>query len=482
MAVHYSQFFRVKHEDFVAKGVYNACLDADSLLHIDPLLLKNSKIPEFANAYDEFLNYFSSLVPLVKHVQVENDSDRFFRSIIQKVTFKEIPNTGLGFSKGNTSGKGISGSLSRQLAHSACEIIKAGMCDPEIFALMQFIEDKIAADRISDMVIYILQKNFLQYTARISAEMNLPTKVYTYSYDEKYRVPYYRNKPIHFIPMEFLTELKVALSYEDIDDVCSYNNRLKKKVAEVIGLRWAEYKKYNKQDWRKLILSNRACYNAVIDCYKNLKGMSYDFNADRRDQYSDILLNELIETYPFEFSLLPELNPAEEIFAFTKAICQQFKHLVEDNRISEIVWRHGRKPDETDWQMLLYAVADTYKKAGNFDCSITREDNPGVGEIDFHLTRGAKANTIVEIKRSSNSELVHGYRTQLAAYMKAEKADSGLFMVIVEDDSYEKIAAKLEEVKADMIAHGEYIPEIIYINGCRQVSASKKEYKNPRLE
>lgn len=83
----------------------------------------------------------------------------------------------------------------------------------------------------------------------------------------------------------------------------------------------------------------------------------------------------------------------------------QFKKLVEYNRLSELFYRNKRSPDETDWQLLLYTIADTYKQAAKLDVSITREDNPGVGEIDFHLTRGSKANTVIEIKRSNNERV-----------------------------------------------------------------------------
>ena len=131
--------------------------------------------------------------------------------------------------------------------------------------------------------------------------------------------------------------------------------------------------------------------------------------------------------------------------------------------------------------MLLYTIADTYKKAASLDISITREDNPGVGEIDFHITCGAKANTVIEIKRSSNANLLHGYRTQLAAYMRAEKADNGLFLVIMEDSSIEQIKTKIGEVQEDMKKNGEYIPEVIYINGIKQYSASNRNYQPSRL-
>ena len=52
MTNHYSTYFNITHEDLVNRGVYNAFLDKDSLLHIDPLLLKDCTIPEFKNAYE----------------------------------------------------------------------------------------------------------------------------------------------------------------------------------------------------------------------------------------------------------------------------------------------------------------------------------------------------------------------------------------------------------------------------------------------
>lgn len=476
MALTYSRYFKIKHKDFLSKGVYNAFLDKDSLLHIDPLLLKGCNIPEFQNAYNEFFNYFKLFIPLVRAAKAADLRDRFFKRMVERFTFKEIPNTGLGFSKGNTHGRGISGALSVQLANSAYDIIKAGLEDPEIFGLMQLIEDNMAADRISDMTISILQLRFLQYTERIARELHLPTKTYRYSYDRVFMVPFYKGKPVHFIPVSFLADLPIARDFDEIDDVCYYNTQLKKKIAEIIGVNWSEYKEYKKRDWKKLIVENKSCYDTAIQFYKNLDAVPYNFVSDYKDQYRDVLLQELLESVPFD-KPADFITEEEEVYKLTMAMCQQFKHLVEDNRISELFYRNKRTPDETDWQLLLYTVADTYKLAGNLDISITREDNPGVGEIDFHITRGSKANTVIEIKRSTNDNLIHGYRTQLAAYMKAERANSGIFMVIMESDNYDEIKQKIEAVQNDMRQNGEYTPDIIYINGMKQPSASKSSYK-----
>lgn len=215
---------------------------------------------------------------------------------------------------------------------------------------------------------------------------------------------------------------------------------IKEKIAEIIGIAWIKCKDYKKKDWKELILNNKDCYDAAITYYKGLQGVPYDFSSDQKKEYLDILLNDLLLQHPISFSSVKKDKPQLEVYEITKSICLQFKHLVEDNRLSELFYKNKRNPDETDWQMLLYTVADTYKEAANLDVSITREDNPGVGEIDFHITRGSKANTVIEIKRSNNANLIHGYRTQLAAYMQAEKADSGIFMIIMEDDSFDNTA------------------------------------------
>ncbi|MDO4497721.1 MAG: hypothetical protein Q4B58_07845 [Bacteroidales bacterium] len=86
---------------------------------------------------------------------------------------------------------------------------------------------------------------------------------------------------------------------------------------------------------------------------------------------------------------------------------------------------------------------------------------------------------MIEIKRSSNKNLLHGYRVQLPAYMKAERADHGIFMVILDKDNYDEIKQKLKRVQDEMTEEGEYVPEILYINGMKQPSASKEDYKLP---
>lgn len=68
MPIRYSRYFKISAKEFERNKVFNAFIDQDSKFHVDPLLLRGSKIPEFQDAYEAFLNYFRAFVPLVKHV------------------------------------------------------------------------------------------------------------------------------------------------------------------------------------------------------------------------------------------------------------------------------------------------------------------------------------------------------------------------------------------------------------------------------
>ena len=57
MALLYSEYLQISHHDLNMKGVYDGALDQDHMLHIDPLLLKNCRVPEFDGAYEEFLSH-----------------------------------------------------------------------------------------------------------------------------------------------------------------------------------------------------------------------------------------------------------------------------------------------------------------------------------------------------------------------------------------------------------------------------------------
>ena len=472
MAITYSTYLQISHKALIAKGVYNAALDQDYQLHVDPLLLKKSGVPEFEGAYDKFIEYFNQFVTLAPFVKVRSMSDRFYRQMFNAFRFPERANTGLGYSKRSTHGRGINGDLSIQLTNSAIEIINAGLKDPAVFALLPLFEDNIGADRISDMTISILYEHFLRYTHRLASELCVVTDKIEYN-KTLYRLPVYKGRPIIFIPMSILTDLPIARDYDEIDRVCDYNRKLKKEIATQIGLSWYQCSKMKKNDWKRLLLKNTQIFINTIDTYKHLEGVPYDFNEDKKDKYRDARLGDLAIDQPLELWKFLTDSPSS-ILDISRTIIDQFKSLVENNYMWKIFNRRGRKPDETDWQLYIYSIADTYIKAANVDIDVNRENNTGVGAIDFKFSHGRQGKTIVEVKRSGNVNLLHGYVAQLPEYMRSEAAEYGIFVIIKEDDRDEGSIRTVYEVSSSRQLKGEYAPEIVLIDARVKSTASKQ--------
>lgn len=99
-----------------------------------------------------------------------------------------------------------------------------------------------------------------------------------------------------------------------------------------------------------------------------------------------------------------------------------YKMLLKDN---------GKSKRESVWQLYLYSIAQTYLRAGHINISVDRESDSGAGELDFKFSQGQQCQTIVEVKLSDNPDLLHGYKTQLPQYVKAENADHALYIVII---------------------------------------------------
>lgn len=79
-------------------------------------------------------------------------------------------------------------------------------------------------------------------------------------------------------------------------------------------------------------------------------------------------------------------------------------------------------------QLLFYGIADSYCDANDID--LTKEGNNGRGPVDFKLSRGVRDKIVVEVKLTSNPQLIHGIEIQLPIYMKQEKTKQAIYLII----------------------------------------------------
>ena len=269
----YSELFHVTPAQLEKFGVFNANVNEDSNLHIDPSLLKNCSIPEFSNSYQKFLDYFSVILILAKSANVNN---RTFREMVFRLKFKEIANTGLGYSKNNKSGNAIGAKLAEQIANSVIELYEMGIEDPVVFELLPFFEDGIGADRISDMTTHILVENFLLYTQRVCRELSIQMAPSVRYNSKVYDLPQYKGKGLIFVPNSILCDLPTAKDWDDIDEVCSYNTALRRRICQEIGMSWADACKLPKYKIKEFLLTHKADFKGLIRDWKGKSHISYD--------------------------------------------------------------------------------------------------------------------------------------------------------------------------------------------------------------
>jgi hypothetical protein len=79
---------------------------------------------------------------------------------------------------------------------------------------------------------------------------------------------------------------------------------------------------------------------------------------------------------------------------------------------------------------------------------------------------------LVEVKKSSNSALLHGYETQLAEYQESEATEEALYLImrVTQGDTGIKDVMALRERE---LAKGMKVPIVIVIDARKKPSASK---------
>lgn len=464
-----STILDVSEEELEEKGVFNSFIDIDSNLYIDPCLLEILKIKEFEKSYDKFKAHFSAIIFLIEKIKAKDDM--YWRAALRKLQFKEFRFTGLGYSVGGKKGNGIGKVLAEKMLNIAIEIVEEGFKDPIIFELIGLIQMNISLDRISDMTTHIIKEDLINYTIRVSEELELETKRFSKIY-----LPFnpHNNEPIIFIPKKILRDIPIALCWTDIDIVSSQTESLKSEVNNIIGKSWKEVKS-NKNYLRYILLNNSDAFKDLIKQYKNKPRVAYDFINDPLGEIIWANLSEkAVEENPIDFKTL-NLYPvtSENILKVVKVICSQYCHLIENCGWYEFLYDNNNKlRNERFAQKLFYGIADIHCRVN--DLNLSREPNAGNGALDFKITHGYNSVVTVEIKYSTNSNLTKGYTIQLPTYNKSENSRNSIYLVLKTKDS--ETGLKNLMVEHDNLVHkGDYAPEIIVVDARKKLSASKRK-------
>jgi hypothetical protein len=447
-------------------GVFNPTVGSDNQLFVDPKLLEYAG-EEFSGSQKILNKYFSDVITVLKVSKRKHDIP--WNAAWKRMQFKETSNTALGFSKDGTSGNGIGKVLAESILQRAEEILPHVAFAPEVFELIGVFAEGVGCDRLSDMLVSILQTQFLEYTERVTKALGVVRIEPILFRGKRYICPKFsrKDKAVILLPRDILRPLPVALDFQQALDNAHINDEVRHELNALFAAAASHGKTPSKSDLRAFIQSRPRIYREIIKGYKEAESEPYNFDRDP-ENVSDLkaIAQEVVGEPKVDVAGLTEMQRVDAAVTHT---VRNLRQGLEHNRLSDCIFDDDGKPrHEVLSQRIFYAVSKIF--AGLFNVSITREPNAGSGAVDFHFSIGHDARVLLELKLSSHERLADAYTMQLPTYAEAEGIDKLVLLVIkVGNDS--RNLASLDKAISD---RPDKRIKVEMIDAVRKPSASKR--------
>lgn len=469
----FSKHFNIDPKVLDRLGVLDPVLNLDTKLFIDPLLLHQSQHDEMrVGAVATYQNRFSVIIKLLVASKIEDDVA--WRNAKRQFDFPEITGTCLGYGASTIHGSAWGEKLRKQVLATAKEVVDLGIHDPDLFMALALFEEGIGPDRISDMVTNIIIQDLIKFNQRVLKDIPIPLKSFEINgvTAELPQNPLEkRPSPIIFVPTDILRDLPIALDWSGIADVARKNKIIRNSVNLHIGKIWGAKSRRDKQKLKDSALASSDAFSSLLDALHSVDGQPYDFEKDKAGQIAWAkILGTIATNHPLALSLKASPD-IDDVFSIVQKIVKQFTNLIENKGLWKELWADGKSRHEHSAQRIFFAVADSYCKANNVD--ITPEADSGGGPVDFKFSSSYDSRVLVEIKLSTNPNVLSGYQTQLETYKAAEETTRAIYLVI----NVGKMGKKDKKIiAAKNAAANENRPfsDIIFVYGNRRLSASKK--------
>lgn len=468
-----ADYNKIDHKVFASTGAFDPVLSIDTRLFIDPRLLAITTVPEFKDSYAKVGKHFEDVMRVVKRITKENDP--FWKAADKLLTFPEVKGLCIGYATSGSRGSGMGPELRNELLENIIKIVGAGVDDPVIFELVGIFQDKVGADRISDMIAKIIIEDLVSFTQRVCSDCGIPMECMAFAknmmQEDLPRNPI-TGDPIILVPKEVLSNLPEAAYYGDIASVANYNEQLRLEINAKIGgalstIALAEKKKI----LRETFIRHPDVLKDIIKTYINSVAEFYNFDNDPSGKVIWYRASKsAVDEYPLDLKLAndPSLDEIENVVI---QICNRFQALIEDNQLAKLLYDDkGKAKHESAAQLLFFGIASTYCLVNNLD--ISPESDAGRGPVDFKFSNGAKGKVLVEIKLTSNNQLQHGFESQLPIYMKAEGSIRGIYLVI---DNGGYTEGRMKKFRECVMNASKNSPQVILVDGSIRKSASKAD-------
>lgn len=457
---------------------FDPVLNNDTKLFLDPFLVfKEHRSSAWSGAHATIVNHFDLCFQLIAEGNCRPETIPY-KKALDLLIFPEPDEICLGYTSQGIKGLGGGKGYARAIASAMVDAIERGKTRLSHFEELGIFNEGIGADRISDITVNILKRDFIAYTQRMAARHGLPLtrqELWASQFDAERKrwvaapVDVLANPktggPLVLVPQRFLRELP-QINDQDWWDWYE-NERLRDDVNyEVLG-------SVNKRTIVEIARRNPESVAVYMRVKEEEAPLPYDFRKDRKGVWGWYpATKEYVEHHPVQ---LHHPSNSAEFFSVIDAILGCFAHFVEERGGWHLLWNDDgtEKPEEAA-QLLFRGIAEHYCKANGI--IIDREVNLGRGPVDFKFSNGQAFRALLEIKKVHNSKFWNGLEEQLPSYLKSDDCTDGWFVAIQyrEGGTSEARLKALPQRMADLRMQNPSL-NVRYrvIDGQRKLSASK---------
>jgi len=471
--VSFSKYFGVSKAALAKADFFDISLISDTPLFIDPFHLFHSDKKEYEALHDEIIKYLSFLrdysVSLDGKSLSSSDIERFFR-------FPEVKQNWLGYCYFGNSGHGLGKKFANALNNNFYKLFNTGT--PGHLEKLALVTDRVGKDNISDFSTNLIHAYLAKETEKFTkdnikdknlvgtftikkAEFDYKTKSWK---PKSFLLPKFDNDYVLLTPRDLLTKEDTWINKGDLIDefneipYAMSNEALRDQLIDYLNQKLIEYSetKIDKKTGEPKLVQNKKTRQLAIKATILKYPETIDVYISKKEERGEIA-EKISANYIAEIEAFKE-NQHEHFISHVDGSRKKpttldeardranyFKGVVETDLYVDFYDTNGN-PASEDWvqRQFLYVWGGTLS-------DVYREAVRGPGKTDYIISNGSEDKCVVEFKLASSSSLENNLRNQLDEYKKLNKAQHGLWIIIVyNDNEYQKVQLLIKKLKLNV--------------------------------
>ena len=460
VGIYFSDFFYVDRSVLEEYGAFNVSLVNDLPLFIDPFLLFDSEDDEYQALHEGIICYLRFLRDEAGSGGLQKTHiDQWFR-------FPEVKQNWLGFSKTGNRGSGLgaefANNLHRNLHHAFRDFGAESVTRSSHLEKLCLLSDGVGRDHLSDFVTNLIKSFLLDYTQKFAlanVDSSLRRKVAVskvkFDYAAKrwtgatYELPYVKGDFVLLTPKAILTRDEAWINRGDmLDDLVDIyesvpDAQLRTQVNDYFVTKLGDETSEK---------SRREAAAATVDKFPALLDYFIRAKEDTADEAHKVSTNKVSETQLQFIDQVKEFvdehlqgtmfySPVNT-YAESLARIMFLKDVIENKDGYRAFYLKGKPIKREEHLQIMYRLTWF---ATLLD--VNREVNNGRGPVDYKISLGSTAKTLVEFKLASNTQLRRNLENQVKVYEIANNTQSSITVIMFFNDTE---LAKIQKILRDL--------------------------------